>query len=97
MKKKLLMLLLVLIMPAMLLTGCGKIPQTENFTSEENTRFIYVKEYTYGDNDYFKILVDKETRVMYLYKRHRNGEASTAGLTALLNADGTPMLWEGKL
>lgn len=93
--KKLFILFLVL--PVIMLVGCGKIPQTSDFTSEENNRFVYVKEYRYHDNDYFRILVDKETRVMYLYKCNVNGHNSTAGLTVMLNADGTPMLWEGEL
>ena len=81
----------------MLLCGCGEVPQSKDFTSEKNSRFVYVKEYTYGDNDSLKILVDKETRVMYLYKYNGNGNATTAGLTVMLNADGTPMLWDGEL
>lgn len=97
MRKKLLLLLLVLIMPVIVLAGCGKIPQSDYFTSEENVRFVFVKEYTYGDNDRFKILVDKETMVMYLYKYDLNANATTAGLTVMLNSDGTPMLWEGEL
>lgn len=98
MKKKILLILLLLIMPVMLLCGCGKVPKSNDFTSEENSRFVYVKEYTIDNDASFKILVDKETRVMYLYKISNSGSNfGTAGLTVMLNADGTPMLWEGEL
>ena len=42
----------------------------------------------YGYNGY--VYVDKNTRVMYW----RNGNG---GISVILNADGTPMLWEGDL
>ena len=97
MKKKLISLLLVLVMPMLVLCGCTEVPQTDDYVTQENTRFVYVEEYTYGDNDYFKILVDKETRVMYLYKCERSGQSTRAGLSVMFNADGSPMLYEGEL
>ena len=81
----------------MLLCACGEVAESKDFTSEENNRFAYVKEYTYGENDYFRILVDKETRVMYLYMYSYNCCSEKSGLTVMLNADGTPMLWDGDL
>ena len=100
MRKKLLCLLLVLIMPVMVLAGCGKIPVSDDFTIEETSRFVFVKEYIINkeNHSYFRILVDKETKVMYLYKVDaENAHSGNAGLTVMLNADGTPMLWEGEL
>ena len=91
-------LLLLLLLPVILLAGCGKVPQSDDFTSEENNRFIFVKRYDVSNDDYFKILVDKETKVMYLYKVSSGGSTyATAGLTVMLNPDGTPMLWQGEL
>ena len=49
--------------------------------SSSNSRFIKVE--NHGTTRY--VLVDTETNVLYL-KFDR-------GITALLNADGTPMLW----
>lgn len=89
MKKKLFSLFLILIIPICLLfSGCGinKAPSYENDTG----RLVLV----YSQNDKTQcILVDKETRVMYLWCHIGNG----GGLTAMLNPDGTPMIWEGEL
>ena len=90
MKKKILCLLLLLIMPIFMLCGCS-----DTIDSAIGT------EYTIGDvclvkveeSDCFCIFVHKETRVMYL----ANTEQYRYGLTVMLNADGTPMIWEGKL
>ena len=98
MKKKILLILLLLIMPVMLLCGCGKISRSDDFTSEKNNRFVYVKSYTIDNNTEFRILADKETKVMYLYYYSIENNGKTySGLTVMLNADGTPMLWEGEL
>lgn len=41
----------------------------------------------------FDLFVDKNTKVIYIY----NKTLYQGGLTVMLNADGTPMLWEGEL
>jgi hypothetical protein len=83
--KKILCLLLVLIIPLILFSGCkNKI----NISDSEYTRF-YIIDY----NHYVTVYVDKETRVMYLFVKNDY----KGGLTAMLNPDGTPMLWEGEL
>lgn len=91
MKKKLLCLLLVLIMPmCALLAGCkdsiSSGIQSEFIVGDLN--FIKVK-----NGECFSIFVCKETKVMYLV----NTEYYRFGMTAILNPDGTPMLWEGEL
>ena len=92
MKKKLLCLLLVLIMPVMVLAGCNYEDVQSNKVGKEynigSLTFVKIEQ-----SGAFCILVDKDTRVMYLFNR----DAYQGGLTPLLNADGTPMLWEGEL
>ena len=100
MKKKLfliLLILLLLIMPVMLLCGCGKVPKSEDFSTENIDRFLFIKQYGDNNGETIQILVDKETRVMYMFYHDNGGNSGTAGLTVMLNADGTPMLWEGEL
>lgn len=63
----------------MLLCGCGAS------SSAMNGRFVTVEE-----DVYYSILVDTETNVMYL-KFDTGGYRY--GITVLMNADGTPMLW----
>ena len=84
MKKKILFILLLLIMPVMLLCGCVS---EESETNGGADRF---KKVHYENCD---ILIDRETKVMYLCRISGYG----GGLTVMLNADGTPMLWEGEL
>ena len=43
---------------------------------------------------YYDIYADKDTGVMYLYVYTGRGFGS--GLTVMLNADGTPKIWQGE-
>lgn len=45
---------------------------------------------------YYSILVDKETNVCYLEYKATNsiGGLTYYGITVMLNADGTPKIWE---
>lgn len=63
----------------MLLCGCS------GSNSAMNGRFVTVEE-----DIYYSILVDTKTNVMYL--KFDSGFYKY-GITVLLNADGTPMLW----
>lgn len=85
-------LLLLLLLPVMLLGGCGDI-KSDDFVSVEQDRFVEVKNYWSTTGCDYTIVVDKETRVMYLMFR----AGYKGGLTVMLNPDGTPMLWEGEL
>ena len=92
MKKKLISLLLVLVMPMLVLCGCGT-KKSKDYERVPQDRFIEIKRY--GDNrdgDYI-LVVDKETRVIYI----RYSCGNHGGLTVMLNADGSPMLYEGEL
>ena len=94
--KKILCLLFILITP-LLFCGCESIPEREDYSTESLDRFVFVKQYGEGSGETIKILVDKETKIMYMYYQDGGGYSGTAGLTVMLNADGTPMLWEGEL
>lgn len=62
----------------MLLCGCGAS------SSAMNGRFVQVE-----STGAYSILVDTETNVMYF----RYVDGYSYGITVLMNADGTPMLW----
>ena len=85
-------LLLLLLLPVMLLAGCGDT-RSDDYVSVEQDRFVEVKNYWSTTGCDYTIVVDKETRVMYLMFR----AGYKGGLTVMLNPDGTPMLWEGEL
>ena len=93
MKKKLISLLLVLVMPMLVLCGCNR-EKAESFELVKEDRFTTVRQYQQDIGNYsYTIIADKETRVMYVIYRYQ----SSRGITALLNPDGTPMLYEGEL
>jgi hypothetical protein len=99
-------------MPVMVLAGCcAEDNKTTQLEEEEyiNTEildgitFVCVAKPKIEKGYY--VYVHKETKVIYLVFKHNhnNGHQSSRysygyyGITPLLNADGTPMLWEGEL
>lgn len=90
MKKKILCLLMVLILPVLCLCGCSK--STTSNTNAQGDSLVCVEQNANLSGCYY-IFVNRNTRVMYFYFRSGNG----GGLIVMLNADGTPMLWEGEL
>lgn len=92
MKKKIFCLLLLLIMPIILLFGCASDnAQTSEIGKEYIVGNVILVKVEKGED--FDLFVDKNTKVIYIY----NKTSYQGGLTAMLNADGTPMLWEGEL
>lgn len=79
---------------ATLLCGCGVVSMEEYDAKAEEKGIVYAHNFIlverYGESS---IYVDKNTRVMYW------GDASgnATWMTVILNADGTPMLWEDDL
>lgn len=74
----------------LMLAGCvkGKVDAGQIADSEvDNRMFMVVSNEWYG-----QVLVDKATGVMYWMSW---GSHNTGNLTLLINADGTPRIWEG--
>ena len=74
----------------LMLAGCarGKVDAGQIADAEvDNQMFMVVSNEWSG-----KVLVDKSTGVMYWMS---NGGYNTGNLTLLVNADGTPRIWEG--
>ena len=106
MKKKLISLLLVLVMPMLVLCGCGRnqttqLQQEEYLITEILDGITLVCIAKPKSQDGYRVYVHKETRVMYLvyaYSQYgKNSSYGHYGITPLLNADGSPMLYEGEL
>lgn len=72
----------------LLFTGCTY----RDNTFQDSGRFKLLDEINKNSDGYF-ILVDKETRVMYLFAKYGYG----AGLTVMVDEEGKPMLYEGEL
>lgn len=82
--KKLIMFILAVAL-VMSLVACASPDATQECEPEE--RFTVVHGGGYAPTVY----VDAETGGQYLVIRSAHG----AGMTMLVNADGTPMIWEG--
>lgn len=76
---------------SLLLCSCGSQMLTEEEVSKGNTSnismFVQVE-----DGNGYKIVYHRNTKVMYAIS---DGQYNMGTFTVLLNADGTPMLWEG--
>lgn len=84
--KKLIALILAMVL-ALSLVACD----VETSKSNKYTRFVTVERKVEGPWYSADILVDMETGVTYLF--FRDGYAG--GVCTLINADGTPIIWEG--
>lgn len=95
--KKFLFILILMIMLPFVLCSCGS--QKEN--NEDvilDERFVIIENYvSWANNSYSRIIVDKETKVIYYkYSDYYKGHY-VSGITVLYNADGTPMIYDGEL
>lgn len=98
---------MVLVMPMLVLCGCGKSNDTQELSSDNYAYTEVIDGVTLvciakpESQDGYRVYVHKETRVMYLvYAYSQYGQTSSYGhygITPLLNADGSPMLYEGEL
>lgn len=87
MRKKIFCLLLILLLPVCLLfAGCGNAET--NYSKE--SMFVVVESLNIEGTCFIYVVVNKDTKVMYMTQ-------GAGGMIVMLNADGTPMLWEGEL
>lgn len=85
--KKLLAIFMAIALCACLLVGCnGMLEVDESHTSKSS--FVRVE-----DGDSYWIVYHKETKVMYIFS---TGGYNAGSACLMLNADGTPMIWEGE-
>lgn len=85
-KVSLIIVIIVIISSLFILSGCtSSVSETEN-------RFKILTEETPNHNDYYAILYDTKTKVMYLqFDGYKCG-----GITVLLDTEGKPLLYEGE-
>lgn len=80
--KKIIALMIVVL--AVVLTGCSEVEDKSSDMSE----FVIVE----GTSSWY-IVYHKKTKVMYAVSQ---GAYNGGTFTLLVNADGTPMIWEGE-
>jgi PBP1b-binding outer membrane lipoprotein LpoB len=76
-----------LALTSLLLTGCGKTMEMNIDKSADETAPFVIVEIC----DFYNIVYNKDTRVMYTVSKATN---NIGNFTVMLNADGTPMLYE---
>lgn len=81
MKRK---LITAIITVALLIAGCSDMA---NVSEEQENTMVLVE-----SGQEYLIYADNDTGVMYLYITISTG----GGLTVMLNADGTPKIWQGE-
>lgn len=72
-----------------LLCGCSSLSEVEEINAVEETKSMFVRiEQSFS----WEVVYHKDTKVMYTIS---NGSYNYGTFTLLVNADGTPMLYEG--
>ena len=78
--------------------ACEDNRNYENYTPQEGQVFVCVESYTDPYLGDVKILVDKETRIMYMhYWEHNNHDYGVSGITVLYDSKGMPKKYVGVL
>lgn len=89
--KKITVLIMALLLMCSALTACGEAEQEQRAVPDEAPHYestLVVLDGKLGWN-LIVTLYDTETKVMYLYNKD-------GGITPMINADGTPKLYEGR-
>ena len=87
--KKFLTIILLIMICCFIFVGCGRKNDVIK-TTELDGRFKIISD-TNDGLGYCNIIVDTETGVMYLFR----GAGYRGGLTAMVDADGKPLIYEG--
>lgn len=85
--KKLLIAFIALLILCVTLTGCATNVDTEPNFNEGTSMFVIIEE-----TESWRVVYHKDTKVMYSVSY---GHKNSGNFTVLVNADGSPMLWEG--
>ena len=88
--KKFLTVVLSAVTCCMIFSGCAKTRKAE--VSEIDERFLILNDTNNGMNGYRQIIVDRETRVMYLFV----GNGSKGGLAVMVDTEGNPLIYSGE-
>ena len=79
---------LVIILALLLLVGCTRVERAEPTKTGKTSRFVTVETTTM-----WKVVVDKETHVMYAVSFGGNNRGM---FTLLVDADGKPLIYKGE-
>lgn len=95
MKKAIVIILIIVILAILVIGACGCVTYSEEIDNDEfkfSDRFITIDRQVKGHFTYIE-MYDKYTKVIYAFV---TSNATGGSLIMLVNADGTPMLYEGE-
>lgn len=94
--KKFLLSILLTVLSLFCFTSCSDNNSNyENYVPTQGAMFICVESYTDPYLGDVKILVDKETRIMYIRYYASEGDGRYSGMTVIYDSDGKPKKYSG--
>lgn len=93
--KKYILIILVLISCMFCLSSCVENKNYQDYKPTQGSMFICVESYTDPYLGDVKILVDKQTRIMYIRYYKSVGDGKYSGMTVLYDSDGKPKKYSG--
>jgi hypothetical protein len=78
----------------MLVSLVGCCDTKEITVDSQSSRFETVEQVSDGSRSGYRVLLDKETGIMYIFYSIGSGDCGRGGITVLLDNDGEPMSWE---
>ncbi len=100
MMKKFIASILLTICCCFMLTACEEAPDRVEPVVNDTSRFQYIGQDSITQNgegfagDIIQYYVDNETYIVYVVMVNRNGNATWAGLTPLIDSDGTYVTYD---
>lgn len=94
--KNYILIIFVVILCIFCLSSCVENKNYEEYQPTQGSMFICIESYEDPYLGNVKILVDKETRIMYMYYwKYSNNDYGTSGITILYDSDGKPKKYNG--
>lgn len=99
MKKFILSIMLGLcLLFSFIFVGCDNgNPNYQNYTPVEGSRFFELESYIDPHLGYVKILVDKDTRIVYMLVHYSSGDSGRMAFSVLYDSNGSPKKYEGAI
>ena len=95
--KKFILTLLILLTMLFTLTGCSYNKNYEDYKPQQGSQFILIESYIDPYLGKVKILVDKNTRIMYMYLTYSDNESDGRAITVLYDSDGNIRRYMGAI
>lgn len=89
MKKRIVGYILLLVVTLLCLTGCSDVKTVKQETSTPEESMFVLVQHSYTTHCSWDVVCHRDTKVMYLIN-------SRGGCQTMVNADGTPMIYEAE-